>query len=115
MELVITFKNSESILSNFTYTMSECRLKLCQRDANPIDNALLEFCESVMNFLAEIQYPISLRSAIKKIGDEFYVQLAQSIHHGKKHEDTVKFIISGVTSKLRIEETNAVQLQEHAH
>jgi len=114
MELIITFKPSESTESNFTYTTSECRLKLCQKDANPINTDMVEFCEVVMNYLDELKYSISLRGQVKKLGSEFKMQLSQSVHHGNKNK-VAQLNMYGDKSKLKVEVIDAEKFQKYTH
>ena len=114
MELIITFKPSESTESNFTYTTSECRLKLCQKDANPINTDMVEFCEAAMNHLEKLNYPISLRGQVKKLGGKFNMQLAQSIHHGNKNK-VAQLNVCGDKSNLNVEAIDAERFQKYTH
>jgi GMP synthase PP-ATPase subunit len=108
MELVITFKQSESTESNFTYTKSECRLKLCKKHSNPINTELVNFCETIMNYLTNIQYPYSLRSIVQEVNSKFYVKLCKS----SNHKDEVKFLIAGTANNLCIEDVDNAKKSE---
>lgn len=102
MELVITFKPSESTKSNFTYTTSECRLKLCKKDTDPINTPMVEFCESLMNHFENIKYPLSLRGAVVETDKRFYIKLQQS----KRHIDIDKFFAYNKDNTLVVEDVD---------
>jgi hypothetical protein len=100
MELVISFKSSDSTQSNFTYTTSECRLKLCEKDANPINTAMIKFCESIVEYLEDVKYPLSLRGSVVERGNSFFIKLQQS----KRHIDIDKFMITCDKENIFIKE-----------
>ena len=111
MELVVTFKQSDSAQSNFTYTTSECRLKLCKNDAEPINTPMIKFCELLMEYFNNIKFPLSLRGNVREANAKFFIKLCQS----KRHIDIDRFYVRNNNSNLLVEDIYAKELQEHTH